>query len=623
MCGIAAIIGTRPDALDPSIARMVDRLAHRGPDDSGVQRHDGALLGHRRLSIIDLAGGAQPMPDANGRFCIVFNGEIYNFRELRGDLEGRGCRFQTHSDTEVLLQAYRTFGQRTPSLLNGQFAFAIWDRDERVLFAARDRLGEKPLYWAAADDGNLLIASEIKSILASGLLRPRLDPLAVDAYLALMYVPPDRTIYENVHTLRPAHAMEWKDGQLRQWCYWEPRFSENQTLSFADAASQARSLIEQAVRRQMVADVPVGAFLSGGLDSTTIVALMSGLSEQPVKTFSVGFGDLIDELPYAREVASAYGTEHHEIQMNITVGELLEKMVDVYDEPFADSSNIPTYLVAQFARRHVKVCLSGDGGDEVFGGYSWYTPLLVDSTYKTAVAALGLQYLRLKILALLTRLGLPLRGRRDAAGEAWAGARLRRQHPDLWRRHLAHVCESASLREGLWGRQNPVSAEESLSRLYLRAAATAPLDQVVDFDLLCYLPGDILVKVDRAAMANSLETRAPFLDVDLVEFVLSLPPNLRFWQNGLKNLMREACQDLWPEVVRNRTKQGFGAPIANWVRRPDVRPLLARVTRKDSALCALLPGAARAATSAPPQTVWSLLCLGLWLEKHSECLSHS
>jgi asparagine synthase (glutamine-hydrolysing) len=623
MCGIAAIISTRPAADSAAIAPMVERLRHRGPDDSGIQQRDGAMLGHRRLSIIDLAGGAQPMADQTERFCIIFNGEIYNFRELRRDMEARGVRFRTHSDTEVLLETYKAFGELTPSLLNGQFAFAIWDRAEHMLFAARDRLGEKPFYWATADDGNLLVASEIKSILASGAIRPTIDRLVVDTYLALQYVPPDRTIYENIHTLRPAHAMEWKDGRLRQWCYWEPRFSSNQNIEFADAATRARELIEQAVGRQMVADVPVGAFLSGGLDSTTIVALMSRLSSQPVKTFSVGFGDLINELPFAREVAAAYRTEHHEIQMEIAVGELLEKMFDVYDEPFADSSNIPTYLVAQFAHRHVKVCLSGDGGDELFGGYSWYTPLLLDSTYSTNRAVLGLQYLALRMLAVLTRLGLPIKTWRDRLGEAWFGGDLKRRRPDLWERHLAHISESTERRARLWGRRDLAGAEQSLEHVYHDRRIGLPLDSVVDFDLSCYLPGDILVKVDRAAMANSLETRAPFLDVDLVEFVLSLPPRLRFWQNGLKNLMREGCKDLWPETVRSRSKQGFGAPIDHWLRRDDIRPLLARVARPDGPLCDLLPGAANAIASAPPQTVWTLLCFGLWLERHPECLRRS
>ena len=357
---------------------MTSCLAHRGPDAFGTVNVQGARLGHRRLSIIDLGGGAQPMADPTERFWITFNGEIYNFRELRAILEAQGRRFRTHSDTEVLLEAYLAFGEQAPQHLNGQYAFAIWDQQERKLFAARDRLGEKPLYWARTGDGHLLIASEIKSLLASGLIQPKLDPVAVDAFLTLLYVPPDRTIYENIHTLLPAHAMAWQGGQVRQWCYWQPKYSTGDIKDPREAIAEVARLIEQAVHRQMVADVPVGAFLSGGLDSSTIVAYMSRHSTGPVQTFSVGFEDLIDELPYARQVAELYHTDHHELQMSMPLGELLDQMVSVYDEPFADSSNIPTYMVAQYARRSVKVVLSGDGGDELFGGYHWNTPRLQD-----------------------------------------------------------------------------------------------------------------------------------------------------------------------------------------------------------------------------------------------------
>ena len=599
---------------------MVQCLEHRGPDGSGIDREPQALLGHRRLSIIDLVGGAQPMSDPARRYCIIFNGEIFNYRELRDELKARGCAFHTDSDTEVLLQAYAVFGEQTPSRLNGQFAFAIWDRAEQTLFAARDRMGEKPLYWAESDDGDILLASEIKSILAAKKIRPRIDPLAVDSFLRLQYIPPDRTIYANVHTLLPAHAMVWKAGQIRQWRYWEPKYSTNPSISFEEAAAQSRQLIERAVKRQMVADVPVGAFLSGGLDSTSIVALMSRLTGNPVKTFSVGFGDLINELPFARAVADAYHTEHHEIQMDISVGDLLKQMVGVYDEPFADSSNIPTYLVCQFASRHVKVCLSGDGGDELFGGYQWYEPLLDDRPDGSA-ARVALLFAQTYALAALSRIGMPLAVQRNASGSRLVSARLKRDWPTMWERHLHHVSQSSAMRRQLWGADSNAETSDALRSAFGIRSGQFALDEAVDFDLRCYLPGDILVKVDRAAMANSLETRAPFLDADLVEFVLSLPPDLRFHNRGLKNLMRKGCEDLWPAVVRQRSKQGFGAPVNHWLQRPDVKPLLAHVARADSPLHHLLPGAGQVIHSANPTLTWSLLTLGLWLEEHSECLS--
>jgi len=376
MCGIAAIINPAGEKRDGVIDRMARRLDHRGPDAVRSIRLAGCDLGHTRLSIIDLAGGSQPMADEIARCWVVFNGEIFNYRELRQTLESLGWKFRTQSDTEVLLRAYQQYGQDCAKHLNGQFAFVVWDTVERKAMAARDRMGEKPLYWAKTAAGDLIFASEIKSLLVSGLVAPRIDRTAVDAYLALAYVPPDRTVYENIHTLAPGGAMAWHNGTLRQWKYWEPAYSTNPSVSAGEAVEEIRRLVAQAVKRQMVADVPVGAFLSGGLDSSTVVALMTEHARQPVTTFSVGFGDLINELPYARAVADVYKTNHHELQMNIALDEMLLRMAEVYDEPFADSSNIPTYLMCGFARRTVKVALAGDGGDEVFGGYSWYTHLL-------------------------------------------------------------------------------------------------------------------------------------------------------------------------------------------------------------------------------------------------------
>ena len=284
MCGIAAVVKPRESSTESVIDRMTHCLAHRGPDAGGTANAQGAWLGHRRLSVIDISGGAQPMADPTERFWIIFNGEIYNFQILRASLETEGYKFRTQSDTEVLLQAYLAYGEGVLNRLNGQFAFAIWDRKEKRLFAARDRMGEKPLYWAATPAGELLVASEIKSLLASGLIQPKLDRSAVDAFLTLLYVPPDRTIYENIHTLRPAHAMEWRDGTVREWCYWQPKYSNDAIHDPREAVEELKRLIEQAIHRQMVADVPVGAFLSGGLDSSTIVALMTRRSSKPVQT---------------------------------------------------------------------------------------------------------------------------------------------------------------------------------------------------------------------------------------------------------------------------------------------------------------------------------------------------
>jgi asparagine synthase (glutamine-hydrolysing) len=605
MCGIAAILSS--DAVDPepeAIARMTAALTHRGPDAQECVRLSGCHLGHTRLSIIDLAGGAQPMTDPSGRFTIVFNGEIYNYRELKKSLEGDGERFATQSDTEALLLGFARFGPAILSRLNGQFAFAVWDAYQKTLFAARDRFGEKPLYWAKAPGGHIVLASEIKSILASGLIAPRIDPLSVDAYLGLFYVPPDRTIYENIQVVPPAHSATFdRSARMTLSRYWSPRFSGNDVPP-TEAVDQVRSLLEQAVRRQMVADVPVGAFLSGGLDSSTIVGLMSLVNcgaprlSSPksgfpacssslnagwkacttISTFSVGFGDLIDELPFARDVAGMYGTDHHELQMQIDVAAMLERMNSVYDEPFGDSSNIPTYLVAEHASHGVKAVLCGDGGDEIFGGYAWYQPLL-DS------------------------LNSP-----DTPGNAWEA-------------HVGGATAALADRSALWGTGRQPPTAQVIRETYGARSDVQGMDAATHFDVSCYLAGDILTKVDRAAMAHGLETRCPFLDVDLAEYVLGLSWHSRFAGPALKTLLRRACEPLWPVSVRGRGKQGFGAPVRNWLQQPAVHQMWERVIAPGAPLVGLLPGLPAAAPDFRPQRRWTLLCLGLWLEGRSECLA--
>lgn len=590
MCGIAVILPGSGLSVSPfAIDRMTAALHHRGPDARQAVRLPGCHLGHTRLSVIDPLNGAQPMHHPSGRLTLVFNGEIFNHLDLRRDLEAEGVGFQTNCDTEVLLMGYARWGRAVLGRLNGQFAFAVWDSVERTLFVARDRFGEKPLYWAHTPAGGLLVASEIKAILAAGMLQPRLDMLSVDAYLGLFYVPPDRTIYENVYTLPPAHAAIFRaDGTHEQWRYWEPRYSCCAGLDVDEAVGHVRTLLEKAVRRQTAADVPVGAFLSGGLDSSTIVGLMSGHTSTPVKTFSVGFADLIDELPFARDVARAFRTDHHELQMNIDVAAMLDRMIDAYDEPFGDSSNIPTFLVSEYARRTVKVALSGDGADEIFGGYEWYRSLL---------------------------------GATDFGSADGSGSR-------MWERHVSAATHALVDRGMLWGPRRAPPAASALRENYPVPHGATGMDAATAFDAACYLPGDILVKVDRAAMAHGLETRSPFLDVDLAEFVLGLPWQMRFdvgdtsvAPTSLKSLLRRSCQDLWPESVRSRGKQGFGAPVRHWLDQPAVAAAWERVIRPNAPLRFLLPGVSEVAPDLRPQRKWTLLCLGLWLERNSTCLA--
>ncbi len=600
MCGIAAIMGVHMDGGDRTIRAMVAKLRHRGPDGDGVTLLEGCHLGHARLSIVDLAGGAQPMPSADSRYWISFNGEIYNFADLRAQLEGHGWTFRSKSDTEVVLASFAQWGEQCVDRFRGMFAFAIWDTERRRLFCARDLFGEKPLYFARRQ-GGLAVASEIPALRAAGGIPGDLCGEGVDAYLALGYLPPDLTIYQAVQTLPPGHYLTWDaDTGVAVRPYWKA-VPDPRPIDMAEAAGRLRELLQVAVRRQMVADVPLGAFLSGGLDSSTIVALMQQSSTQPVKTFSVAFGDEIDERPFARAVAAMYGTDHHELDVGpLPVGDLVVQMADIYDEPFADTSHIPTFLVSKFARTKVTVCLSGDGGDELFGGYSWYP---------TLAAAEGKSASRLHWLV--------ARGLSTALGHRWHG--LDRQSQILgvasrwpkepWRRAAkVHTYTPDATRQAWrasqagWQPTPPVPPR-------------GDFEDVLAYDAGVYLPGDILVKVDRAAMANSLETRAPFLDRDVAEFCLSLPYTLKLREGETKAVLRAACRELWPQSLHQRGKQGFGAPYPTWLRRPDVEEHLRRVLAPGSDLRNLLPGLEPRWPLPATYQTWMLLTLGLWLER--------
>ena len=608
MCGICLVAGLNTEEHGGAIDRMVAALAHRGPDAHGVQRLPGCQLGHARLSIIDLATGAQPMTDVTGRYHITFNGEIYNYQQIRTELQNRGRRFATHSDTEVIMAAYAEWGPECLNRFRGMFGFAIWDTVAQELFLGRDLFGEKPLYYATTSDGKFLVASEIKSIVAAGLLTPRLDPAAIDAYLALGYVPPDRTVYANVQTLPPAHFLKWGRDGIRVQRYWQPRF-EPQSISMDDAAERLRELLQQAVRRQMVADVPVGAFLSGGHDSSTIVALMQQETPRPVKTFSVGFGKYINELPYARAVAQQYQTEHHDIDLGTpAVGELLERMAEIYDEPFMDSSNIPTFLVSRYARQHVKVVLSGDGADELFGGYSWYLPLAASEK----VRASHLKWVLFRSVSKLL-------GHRIAALELYSrGMGLAARWPDTRERFISvKTTFPLSERQTFWGGRNRSADEFSRTEYYRVPTGVSGMNTVFHFDWMSFLPGDILVKVDRAAMANGLETRAPFLDRDLAEFAATLPAALKVNGAQSKILFKHALNRYWPPTVRSRPKLGFGAPYQAWLQFPEVKNLTKRVFAASSPLRELLPGFLPATLERRPYETWTMLTLGLWLERRA------
>ena len=605
MCGISLVIDPVGGRTDVSIVeRMTAAIKHRGPDGASFESLNNCYMGHARLSIIDLDTGTQPMADSSNRYWIVFNGEIYNYRELRAELAKLGARFATNSDTEVVIQSFIVWGDLCVDHLRGMFAFAIWDTLTNQLFAARDLFGEKPLYYAVTDDGRFLICSEIKGLLASGLLSPVINAESIDSYLTFGYISPDRTVYSGIETLPAGCWLRWNKKITALTRYWAPKFEER-PITIEDATSEFRFLLERAVKRQMVSDVPIGAFLSGGLDSSTIVALMQQQSSGKIKTFSAGFGDQINELPYARAVANKFDTDHYELDFGSPdVAELLVQMSQIYDEPFADTSNIPTFLISKFARDHVKVVMGGDGGDETLGGYWWYPPLAESEHIRGSWT----KWLLLRILAKVASAKSDIQ--RKAVATGWAT-----RYPDIWSRDIrAHVVFNESERRKLWENSDLYDRMYSPGDRYKPCDSVNGLNRGMYFDQTFYLPGDILVKVDRAAMANGLETRSPFLDRDLVEFLQLLPPRLKVNKDETKVLLRMACSSLWPNELKNRNKQGFGAPSAHWLKRADVTSLSRRISGNNSYLRELLPGTSFPSGDKQPYQSWILLVLGLWLE---------
>jgi len=606
MCGIIAAVGS--DKLRPgSIENGLNAIRHRGPDNSGIVYLNTCVLAQVRLSIIDLEAGVQPMSYSNERYWITFNGEIYNFLDLRKELIGYGFHFKTNSDTEVILASYMKWGRDCLHKFRGMFAFVIWDSIERKLFAARDCFGEKPCYFAKGHSGLFLVASEIKALLATKLIDPLICHVSVDAFLALGYVPPNRTIYSNVHTLPPGSYLEYVNDTYTITKYWKPIIA-TQEISIDEAGEQLDFLLKQAVNRQMIADVPVGAFLSGGLDSSTIVSLMQLQNERPIKTFSVGFGELINELPFARAVAKKYGTDHYELNIGQTdVADLLLKMADIYDEPFGDTSNIPTYLVARLAAKHVKVVLTGDGADELFGGYSWSYPMLVRSENLRG------SYTKWVLLRTLSKV---LQDKNRSLSLYSSALGLSTRWPDMYtRQFMQSIHIRNERRRELWGDNSygkfePYHPDSSLNP----DPSVTGSNRGFYYDLQTYLPGDILVKVDRAAMANSLETRAPFLDRDLAEFALSLPVSLKVSNWDTKIIMQHACKKYWPDQLRGRKKQGFGSPIGVWMKERKVKELMENVFASNSTLAGILPGITSGSTKTDYER-WLLLTFGLWLDK--------
>ena len=559
MCGIAGIVSVGHP--DPALVhRMCDVLAHRGPDGAGYYRSEHVALGMRRLAIIDVPGGQQPVYNEDRTVVAVFNGEIYNFRELRAELRRRGHRLATSSDSECLVHLYEEHGDALVGHLRGMFAFAIWDSKRQRLLLARDRVGKKPLFWRR-DGGSLLFGSELKALAADPGFRRRVDPVALHHYLTYQYVPAPWSIYEGAEKLPPGHTLTWQAGNIEIRRYWRLDCAERQVTSVPEAAERLRELLLEATRIRMISERPLGAFLSGGVDSSAVVAAMARSTPEPVRTFSIGFEDgRLDERRYARMLADRYGTDHHELVVTSSALDLLPTLAWHFDEPFADSSAIPTFYVSQLSSQHVTVVLTGDGGDESFGGYERYL----------AMAALGRIPVPAFVQPGLRRLGSRLQlagGQRSRVGRALdaAGQPKSRRYAEFMSYFTPE--QKARLYTDEW-REQLAGIDSYLLVRNAFAASSAPSDlgRIMDVDINTYLPGDLLVKVDIATMACSLEARCPFLDHHLMEWAAGLPARLKVRRGTTKFLLKKAVAPWLPPELISRRKQGFGVPMATWLR---------------------------------------------------------
>jgi asparagine synthase (glutamine-hydrolysing) len=567
MCGIAGFVdrddrgGAETAAASTALVRaMCDVIRHRGPDDDGVFVGDGAGLGMRRLSIIDLSGGHQPIRNEDGSVWVVFNGEIYNYRELRAELMDRGHLFATDTDTETIVHAYETWGEEAFSRLRGMFGIAIWDRRRHMLLLARDRVGIKPLHFAQRG-GRLYFGSEIKSILAAGAVDRTLDVAALEHYLSFLYTPADSTIFEGIEKLPPGHLLRWHDGTATITRYWSLPRDEAFAGSMDEASEMLGGVLADAVRSHMVSDVPIGALLSGGIDSSLVVGLMAHASARPIKTFSIGFDEpAFDELEGARRIADHFGTDHHEMVVRPDALAVVQQLVEHFDEPFGDSSAVPTWYVSQMARRHVTVVLSGDGGDELFGGYDRYLANARVQRFDAVAGSIG----------------------RRAAATAWpllphgvTGKNfLRHVARDQAGRYLESVSffqpdeMQALLSPDVRERLGSASAATTAMERFAGSAHLSWPSRMMRFDFETYLPEDILTKVDRMSMAHSIESRVPLLDHTVVAFAASLPSHMKLDGHDRKRVLKQAAAAVLPAEVFSRPKHGFGVPIGTWFRSP-------------------------------------------------------
>jgi asparagine synthase (glutamine-hydrolysing) len=639
MCGICGAVwsGTKGSLAPESLTAMMNRIVHRGPDDSGQYRDDHVALGFRRLAIIDLAGAHQPLSNENGTIWTVFNGEIYNFPALRRRLEAKGHHLRSSGDTEVLVHLYEDEGTRMFSLLRGMFSLAIWDAPRQTLILARDRLGQKPLVYHH-DGYRLTFASELKALMALPELAVRrtLDPLSLDHYLCYGYVPAPRTILTGIHKLPPAHYAVWHSGVLTIERYWSPDWSIERARPIEEDIEELRATLGDAVSEQMIADVPLGAFLSGGIDSTVIVGLMQQASSRPVKTFAIGFPDpQYDETRYAEMAADHLGTEHQTFIVEPKAWETLPALAWHFDEPFADSSALPTWYVARETRRSVTVALTGDAGDELFGGYDRYRALAVTELFQqlpsgprqliggTMVRILPSSARTKTRLRKLQRLFEHINEPADARYMGWMTtfdeasrmALYSDSQLDLLASTVANLPDTAQADPAAW-----------LSAAFGAGRRRGPVTRAMIADILTYLPGDLLVKVDITSMAHSLECRGPFLDHRVVELAAAMPleRKIQLRSRRTKVVLKRAFADFLPPPIKARSKMGFGVPISRWFReelKNELREVLldpiclGRGLFRPEAIEKLVAEHVEGKRE-HSQRLWALLMLELWFRRH-------
>lgn len=627
MCGIAGLVRTsyEPDSLHSTasvVSRMCARLKHRGPDSEGVYADDLVGLGHARLSIVDIKTGDQPLSNEDGSVQLVCNGEIYNYRELRDGLRKRGHRFKSGSDCEVLVHLYEEVGEDLPKHLIGMFALAIWDAPRRTLLLARDRLGQKPLYYSAAEGPyRFVFASELKALAATSDRQRRLAPRSVATYLSLGYVPDPDTIYADVHKLPPASCLSLgPQGAPRVWRYWAPSY-EIRDVTLEEAGEELRALLADSVRLRLMADVPIGAFLSGGVDSCATAGEMADQSLDLIHTYSIGFEDpAFDERPYARRFAETINSRHREDLLKPTPG-LLERFANTFDEPFGDSSALPTLRVSELARSEATVALSGDGADEVFGGYERYSRELLKQVFRSALPSCFRAELTKSIggaqdaLDITTRAGRLRAGLTDIADLA----------SDSYFRAMAsfHDRDLSRLLAPELGKDLDGWTPTQMFRRSFDAAAHLPLlSQLQACDFEFYLPGDILTKVDRASMAHSLEVRSPWLDHRIVDFGCRLPPALKAGLHSRKRVVRSMLRGRVPKALLQRRKQGFAVPAGRWLHGElsslfdwvASRPEMEELVRPDR--IRQLRSAYEGSEGRAAKQLWHLFALSLWSCRH-------